>query len=235
MIVRLRFRKFGKIRFIGHRDVARIFERSLRAAGIPVAYSEGFSPRPKLAFGLALSVGYESDNEYIDVVLSERLELDDVVVRLAAALPAGLDLIEVGEAERSRTSLMESVTSCDWDITLSTADIDTVRASVDALLAADRVIINRERKGKPVQDDIRPDLLSVKVLMNPETATCRIHAELGTESRSLRPAEFLAAIDPPVDATRIRRAHQWISHGTTRTEPHEAVVERAAHPERVAS
>ena len=129
---------------------------------------------------------------------------------------------------------MEAVTSCDWDITLDTDDVDAVRASVDALLAADRVIVTRERKGKQVQDDIRPDLLSLKVLMNPETATSRIHAELGTEARSLRPAEFLAVLDPPVRALRVRRTHQWISHGDAREQPHEAFASRAAYTERCA-
>ena len=94
MIVRLRFTKNGKIRFIGHRDVARIFERALRTAGLAVAYSEGFSPRPKVAFGLALSVGYESDNEYLDVVLAQPEDLEDVANRLTTALP-DLSLIHI--------------------------------------------------------------------------------------------------------------------------------------------
>ncbi len=229
MILRLRFSKQGKIRFIGHRDVARIFERSLRVAKVPVAYSEGFSPRPKLSFGLALSVGYESDNEYLDVSTAVDVDLAEVAARLGAALPDGIDLIEVGEVARSRTSLMEAVTSCDWAIDVDGQDLDTVQASVDRLLAADRVMIERERKGKPVRDDIRPDLLSLKVFMHTETATPRIHAELGTESRSLRPAEFVSVLEPPVRATSVRRLHQWISDGMTRIEPHEAVVSRAAH------
>ena len=67
MRLRLRFDKHGKVRFTSHRDVARIWERTLRRAALPVAYSEGFSPRPKLSFGLALSTGHESDAEYLDV------------------------------------------------------------------------------------------------------------------------------------------------------------------------
>ncbi|NNC78986.1 MAG: DUF2344 domain-containing protein [Acidimicrobiales bacterium] len=229
MIIRLRFSKNGKIRFIGHRDVARVFERAMRAANLPVAYSEGFSPRPKLAFGLALAVGYESDNEYLDVVLSEPVELADVCARLSATLPAGLDLIDVGHLDRRGTSLMEAVTSCEWVIDVEHEDPNALRASVDALLAADRVIITRERKGKPVEDNIRPDLLSLKVLMNTENATNRIVAELGTEGRSLRPAEMLTALSTALTVTRVRRTHQWISHGEDRIEPHEAAVSRAAY------
>ena len=69
MRLRVRFSKIGKIRFIGHRDVARVTERAVRKVGLPVAYSEGFSPRMKLSFGLALPTGYESDAEYVELPL----------------------------------------------------------------------------------------------------------------------------------------------------------------------
>ena len=65
--VRIRFAKRGKVRFISHRDVARAFERAFRIEQLPLAFTEGFSPRPKVSFGLALSVGHESDAEYLDV------------------------------------------------------------------------------------------------------------------------------------------------------------------------
>ena len=70
MRLRVRFSKTGKIRFIGHRDVARVTERAVRKAGLPVAYSEGFSPRMKLSFGLALPTGYESDGEFVELPLA---------------------------------------------------------------------------------------------------------------------------------------------------------------------
>lgn len=228
MILRLRFSKQGKIRFVGHRDVARIFERALRVAEVPVAYSQGFSPRPKLAFGLALSVGYSSDNEYLDVHLDRPVDLCSTATALAAALPEGLMLIEVGEIERPFTSLMEAVTSCSWMIDLGDIDESTIRASVDAILAADRVMTTRERKGKPVEDDIRPDLLSLKVLMNTTIPTVLLDAELGTMQRSLRPAELLAALDPSLAPAGVRRTNQWISSAAARIEPHEVAVARAA-------
>ena len=79
--VRFRYSKAGKVRFCSHRDLARVWERALRRARLPVAYSEGFSPRPKLSFGLALSTGYESVAEYVDVELMTSTEPD--------ALPGG--------------------------------------------------------------------------------------------------------------------------------------------------
>ena len=93
--VRIRFAKHGKVRFTSHRDVARIWERALRRAGVEIAYTEGFSPRPRLSFGLALSTGHESDAEYLDVILRDEPSpstVEQLPARLAPVLPAGIDV-----------------------------------------------------------------------------------------------------------------------------------------------
>lgn len=72
MEVRVRYAKVGKVRFLSHRDLARILERAVRRAGLPVAYSQGYSPRARLHFGLALSTGYESLAEYLDIDLDRK-------------------------------------------------------------------------------------------------------------------------------------------------------------------
>ena len=72
MILRLQTTKIGKIRFASHRDIAKVWERSLRRAEIPLVYSEGFSPRPRIAFGLALPTGAESECEYLDFHLDDQ-------------------------------------------------------------------------------------------------------------------------------------------------------------------
>ena len=80
MRLRIRFSKLGKVRFVGHRDVARIMERALRRCGVPVTYSEGFSPRLRMSFGLALPTCYESEAEYLDVPLNPDLVQDQTVI-----------------------------------------------------------------------------------------------------------------------------------------------------------
>ncbi len=90
--VRLRYAKEGKVRWTSHRDAARIWERALRRAGLAVAYTEGFSPRPRLHFGLALPTGYESDVELLEVDLVEQPAVDDLPDRLTAALPVGFSV-----------------------------------------------------------------------------------------------------------------------------------------------
>ncbi len=120
MRIRFRFAKLGKIRFTSQRDVARMWERALRRAELPLAYTEGFSPRPQLSFGLALPTGCESLAEYLDVVLDDnRPETAEVdVSRLPAGLtgllPAGIVVEEAAVVERRSESLQQVVTSCSW-------------------------------------------------------------------------------------------------------------------------
>src|SRR5689334_13552993 len=90
--VRVRFTKHGKVRFISHRDVARAFERAFRIEQLPLAFTLGFSPRPKVSFGLALSVGHESRAEYLDVELTEPIDVERLPAALSAALPEGIDV-----------------------------------------------------------------------------------------------------------------------------------------------
>src|SRR5438874_3489078 len=96
--VRLRFSKLGKVRWTSHRDVARMWERAFRRVSLPLAYTQGFSPRPKVSFGLALPTGAESLAEYLDVELDPRVtELDEhLPARLTPALPVGIDVTAMG-------------------------------------------------------------------------------------------------------------------------------------------
>ncbi|HQF94022.1 MAG TPA: TIGR03936 family radical SAM-associated protein, partial [Microthrixaceae bacterium] len=92
MRIRLRFTKVGKIRFLGHRDLARCWERAIRRAELPMAYSEGFSPRPKLHYGLALPTGAESLAEYMDIDLATDIDIVGLDKLLSDGMPDGVDI-----------------------------------------------------------------------------------------------------------------------------------------------
>ena len=113
---RVRFAKRGKVRFLSHRDLARVWERALRRAGIRVAYSEGFSPRPRLSFGLALSTGYESLGEYLDIDLVDDLEPDELVALVNPSLPVGMEAQAAIRIPPGTDSLQQAVTSSSWEI-----------------------------------------------------------------------------------------------------------------------
>lgn len=221
MRVRLRFTKHGKVRFTSHRDVARIFQRALRRGGLPVAYSQGFSPRPKIAFGLALSTGHESNAEYLDIELEpERisgLEMGELPARLTKELPQGLAVTAAAIIERSTASLQHAVTSCSWQIDVVDVDANIVVSAVARALASQTLVVTRERKGKTVVDDLRPCVLSLDVEEPSEAedhlgSQVRLIAELATQPRALRVSELLGALDPPLIEHRVCRLQQWTTN-----------------------
>ena len=223
MRLRIRYSKKGKVRFISHRDVARIWERTLRRVGVSVAYSQGFSPRPKLSFGLALSTGHESEAEFLDLELSDEdgdwtaVRGVDLAARLTAALPVGLDVVAVAPVEKG-DSLQQAVTSCTWAIEVDDVDREYMDAWVAGVLSREEIVVERERKGKPVVEDLRPHVLALDVTGTTETGI-RLSADLGTQPRALRPTELLAAVDPPLTARTVCRMNQWMSQGDGREEP----------------
>ena len=92
--VRIRYAKRGRLRFTSHRDFARAFERALRRANVPMAYSAGFTPHPKISYVGAAPTGVASEAEYLEIGLAQRVDVADLRARLDAALPTGLDIVE---------------------------------------------------------------------------------------------------------------------------------------------
>ncbi len=124
--VRLRYTKLGKVRWISHRDVARALERAFRIAQLPLAFTEGFSPRPKVSFGLALSTGHESEAEYVDLVFAEAVELDSLADRLTPALPDGIAVTGVVALADRAPALQEAVTCVEWRVDVAHHDLTDV-------------------------------------------------------------------------------------------------------------
>ncbi|MGE3619675.1 MAG: TIGR03936 family radical SAM-associated protein, partial [Acidimicrobiia bacterium] len=217
----MRFDKHGKVRFTSHRDVARIWERALRRAGLPVAYTEGFSPRPRLSFGLALSTGYESDGEYFDVDLLDGpdgpADLDGLAGRLDPALPPGMSVQAVRGLEAGAASLQQAVTSCGWRIPVPGVAVAAVEAAADRVLAASSLPTEVERKGEPAIEDVRPGIVELAVEGDGEVSV--VLAELATQPRATRPADLLAALDPSWVPGTITRTHQWTLVDGARREP----------------
>jgi radical SAM-linked protein len=250
--VRIRFCKRGPVRFIGHRDVARNFERAFRIEELPLAFTLGFSPRPKVGFGLALSVGHESDAEYLDVELTHdpRADgpagLDRFPEALSLALPEGIDVTGVAPIADRAPSLQEAVTAVEYRIEVShvipgtTAPAEAVATSVASVLDAPSLEIGRTRKGREVDEDVRPAIRRMELLEVDATAAS-FQLELATQPRNARPGDVVAALNAVAGASgpvftegRVLRTHQWIERVGARLEPLEADP-RAPVPEARAS
>ncbi|MGV3760661.1 MAG: TIGR03936 family radical SAM-associated protein [Actinomycetota bacterium] len=232
MKARVRYDKRGKIRFLSHRDLARVWERTLRRAGVRVAYSEGFSPRPKLSFGLALSTGYESLGEYLDIDLHPEagIALDELPSLVTPHLPVGMTAQAAVPLEPGTDSLQAAVTSSTWQLAVVGPAADELAQAVEAALAADALPLTVERKGSEVEVDARPGIVALAPIAALDqddlpaddlrtTASPLLVAELATQPRSLRPAELLRALDPAWREGRVLRTHQWTTVDGARCEP----------------
>ncbi len=241
MKLRIRWVKGGRIRFISHRDAARIWERSLRRARLPVVYSQGFSPRPRMSFGLALATGQESLAEYLDVELSLDFAHDsadaafyaaELPERLSAVLPTGMDAVAAAPLEPGAESLQEAVSSCTWEFELGVLPSEALgvwKGELARLQAASSLPILRERKGKTREADARGCILNAVLADDSKVPNRRVPnrlvAELGTKPQALRPDEFLGLLNVQVGKTRlIRRTHQWITRNGAKCEPLQIVT-----------
>ena len=196
--------------------MARVLERSFRRSGLPLTYSEGFSPRPKLHFGLALSVGYESMAEYLDVDLVNDMDVDLLPGLLSPCLPVGIDVSAAAPIERSVASLQEAVVACDWQMRLFDTPAGLAQA-IQRALGADELLLERTRKSTVSTDNVRPAIESIS--MHDDVLFVR----LVTAGRGLRPSEFLQALLPERSADdlvgHVLRTHQWIEVDGIRVEP----------------
>ncbi len=189
MRVRARYAKTGRLRFTSALDLGRVFERALRRAELPVAYSEGFSPHPKVSFPDALPLGYASTGEYVELTFAVALDVETVVSRLDAALPDGLsveDAVEVADGEPKLAALLRaSLWSLEWDDA-----VPGLAAACEALAVADALPVARQRKGEPVEVDLRPAIASLASSPDERGLRCVLHAV----EPPVRPTELLLAL-----------------------------------------
>jgi radical SAM-linked protein len=226
--VRLRYSKLGKVRFVGNLDVTRIWERALRKAELPVAYSTGFSPRPRLSFGLALPLAAESVAEYLDVEFATEVRLDGLAQRLSECLPVGFAVLAAAPKQDGQRSLQEDVVACHWQLTVRDLGVGEAGEAIDRALAASTLPLDRERKGERRTDDVRPAIEHLSVAAAPDdegvAPSVIIAARLATVGRGLRPSELVAVLVPDRTARgedglhRIMRTHQWIDSDGDRQE-----------------
>ena len=185
MKYRLRWAKFGKLRFVSHHDEALIFERSIRRAGLPLAYSEGFTPHPKIAFGSGLPLGYGSEVELLDVGLTEEMDPAELVHRFNAGLPHGFEMKAGRRRPQGQPSLGAVIEAADYEIHLGASWLDEALSS---FLAAEKYEITRRYKGSTRVDDLRPGVLAAVA----EDGLLRLRTTI--KPRSTRPSDVLSAL-----------------------------------------
>lgn len=185
--LQVRYSKRGRMRFASHRDFQRVWERALRRVGVPMAYSAGFSPHPKVSYAGAAPTGAASEAEYLEISVIRRVDPEQVRTDLDAALPEGLDVVRIVEAAGS---LPEALRASRWRLSWP---VD-VQAAVREFEAAGSVMVERVTKGGRRTMDVRalcsdlqmPDERTLEVTVTHGEPTPR-PADVVTALRTVRP------------------------------------------------
>ncbi|MFJ7330023.1 TIGR03936 family radical SAM-associated protein [Streptomyces cyaneofuscatus] len=163
--IRLRYTKRGRLRFTSHRDFQRAFERALRRSEVPMAYSAGFTPHPKVSYANAAPTGTGSEAEFLEIALTEARDPDLLRELLDSSLPDGLDITDAVEARTS--GLAERLTASVWEMRLDGVDPDEARGAVDAFNAAEAVEVQRKAKNGIRTFDARAAVADLQALDPP--------------------------------------------------------------------
>lgn len=144
--LRIRYAKRGRLRFTSHRDVGRALERAIRRAGVPVGFSSGFSPHPKVSYGGASPTGVASEAEYVEIGVTRPCVPAQVCADLDDSLPDGLDVLEVVVAQEGTGSLADRLQASAWTIHLEGVEPRKAEAAVATFMAQDSVEVERMTK-----------------------------------------------------------------------------------------
>ncbi|WGX98540.1 TIGR03936 family radical SAM-associated protein [Nocardioides sp. L-11A] len=188
--IRIRYAKRGRLRFTSHRDVSRAIERAVVRAGIPMAYSSGFHPHPRISYAGASPTGAASESEYVELGLAEVRDPDTVGAALDAVLPDGLDVVAVVDAAASVAgSLSDLLTASHWLIDLGETPPGRAEEAVAAFLATDSVTVERMTKKGLRTFDCRAAVVRLAV-----TAAGELDLLLAHTVPAVRPDDVLTGL-----------------------------------------
>ncbi len=195
--LRIRYAKRGRLRFTSHRDFSRAFERAVFRARVPMAYSSGFNPHPRISYAGAAPTGSASEAEYLEIALARLVVPAEVHALLDEALPEGLDVLEVVDAATlPKGGLADLLEGSRWLLDLDT-DVEQARAAVDGFLAAESVLVERMTKKGLREFDCRAAVVALsaaeKVPGDPAEGS-RLDLVLRHGVPSVRPDDVLTGL-----------------------------------------
>jgi radical SAM-linked protein len=205
MRIRLTFSKAGPLRYTGHLDLHKIWERSFRRAGLPLAYSQGFHPKPKLQLAAALPLGFSARAELLDFWTNKDIELQTISKQLQGAMPPGLEILSIEQVDERAPALQTEVIAAEYRVLVQENEYrPDLTGRVADLMGTDT--IPRERRGKPY--DLRPLIEDLRITGKNEIFM-RLTAREGATGR---PEEVLEVLGIPTETTHIERTHLIFKH-----------------------
>jgi len=193
------------LRYTGHLDLHKLWERAARRAGLPLAYSQGFHPQPKINIASALPLGFSSRCEVLDMRLNDELELDEIAARLRDNLPTGIQVLGIERVDERAPALQTQVRAAEYEVEITEAVIGSeLKRKADELMRA--ASLPRERRGKSY--DLRSLIEELRVLESdgPPANAIKIFMRLAArEGATGRPEEVLAALGIAPEFARVER------------------------------
>lgn len=216
MRIRLKFSKTGPVKFVGHLDTMRLFQRAVKVANVPVAYSQGFSPHSLVYFALPLGVGVQSMGDYMEIVTA--IDVDPTVVKdnLNAVLVNGIHIEDAFKIGDKSDSLMSLVQAADYEVLIQKTEGVTLEL-IQNKLAADSLVIMKKGKAGIRPVDLKPMLLECNVCEKEEGILIDMHVLAGSSS-NLNPDLFVKALlegEVAEYEIRVTRKEMYTADGDT--------------------
>lgn len=208
MRVRVIFAKTETMRYTGHLDLFRTWERTIRRARLPLAYTQGYRPRPRINLASALPLGITSQFEVMDMWLEESVPENAIHRALHGASPPGIDVLESYSVEAQDSSLQSSLVSAEYEIIID-GQIPTMTQKIDSLMDAESWI--SERRGKKY--DLRPLIEDLRILGEDSKDRLRLVLRVSArENATGRPDEVIRALGGNLETAKIHRTNLIFDH-----------------------
>jgi radical SAM-linked protein len=206
--IRVTYTKGPSLRFTGHLDLQRLWERLLRRTRLPVRYSEGFHPRARLNLASALPLGFVSQEELLDFWMDEPLPLPEIQERLQAEAPPGLEVLSVRAVDLREAALQTQMHASEYIVTFfDPQNPEELRGKIKTLLAEDEIIRRRRKKTY----DLRPLILKLEVTELPDEGPGLIMHLLAEPGTTGRPDEVLDELGYPNTAYLVTRTNLFLN------------------------
>lgn len=229
MRIQITFSKQGALRYTGHLDLHKLWERAARRAELPLAYSQGFHPQPKMSMAAALPLGFSSRCEVLDMKLERDIPLEGLSDTLQATLPSGIQVLAITQVDDRTPALQTQVDSAEYEVRLTEpTDGSELKRKIDSVMESESII--RTRRGK--EYDLRPLIESLALLPSPfhpsptgrgdggegEGQEVKVFMKLSArEGATGRPEEVLDVLGIAFEGTRVERV-RLIFHQTSSKE-----------------
>ena len=202
MRIRITFSKQGALRYTGHLDLHTLLERAARRASLPLAYSQGFHPSPKIQLASALPLGFSSRAELLDIWLTSDCELSQVQNDLQSTLPRDIQILGIQQVDDRAPALQTQLVAAEYEATIPEEFASNLTSRLSALSEAES--LPRERRGKTY--DLRPLIEAIEAAPADGSGKMRMRMRLtAREGATGRPEEVLSALEIPPESVRVER------------------------------